>query len=888
MRGHIALWMGWCATLIIAFAATVVLLFRRLQSVVVHPWHKWTWLAYSTPCVLAWCYYLWVFWPGLMSYDSFAQWHQVTNGQFDNWHPAFHTMTIWLITRVWNSPAAIALTQILVLSAVVGWGLAMLRQKGMSRWLAVTICLLLALSPANGCTVITLWKDIPYSTCLLLMGLLTIEIVTSEGAWLERKWAWVFLGIVAALTALYRHNGLPVAFGSLVILLLVYREQWRKFALALSLAFVCWLGVCGPLYNYAGVKPMPATLALCPVLHHIAAHSVAGTPLTADQQALMAEVHPLIDGKWPYDPTNVEPMFDGKLNVERVEASRSELIRLFLSLAWRRPMVDLKHIVLNSAMMWRITQPGMMFALNIVNGKALRMNPEIRNDPRQIIGGPLVEVAGALPPGLAASVKPEWSWCIWHPALPLYLLLLGAVVAAVRARRWQYLLFAMPAGLQSLCLAMVITAPDFRYQWGVSLMGVIVGGFTLFSTPRRIAADAANSTAGSGSSKKLEAPRTLAAGLSADNSEPSLISLTACSATSSNTIRYDDVAVLIPCYNEELSIAKVVRDFSAALPGARIYVFDNNSSDRTGSLAREAGACVVQSPRQGKGHVVRHMFDAVDANFYVMADGDDTYPADAAGELIALARGSGADMVVGTRLEQFQSGSFRRFHRLGNRMITRLLSSIFGVRVTDVLSGYRVFSREFVRSIPVMSPGFEIETELTLHAMAKKFMIREQPVAYGQRPQGSPSKLRTYRDGYHILKTIFLIFKDYKPLTFFGTIAILIAICSFLAGLPAIVDYVTMSVVLHLPLAVLAASLAVVSTLSMVIGLLLHTLRNYHNENMELFRRCIAQVDRLRQSGINGAASGGKSDGSLLSETFTEQVEKDPQADDHKKVRVAA
>ncbi len=310
-----------------------------------------------------------------MSYDSFAQWFQFTTGPMIDWHPAFHTMSNWLITREWTSPAAVALAQILALSAVVGWGLAKMRQKGMPFWLAAAICLVLALSPADGATVITLWKDVPYAICLLLMGLLTVEIVTSQGVWLDGRWAWALLSITAALTALYRHNGPMIAFGSLGVLLIAYRQKWLKMALALSLAVGCWLGVRGPLYWYAGVQPTPASLQLCPVLHHIAAHSNAGTPLTADEQALMAQVHPLVDGKWPYDPTNVGPMFDDKLNAEQIGAHRRELVRLFLTLAWQRPTVELKHVIRNSAMVWQITHTYgncLMLACNIVDNKALR------------------------------------------------------------------------------------------------------------------------------------------------------------------------------------------------------------------------------------------------------------------------------------------------------------------------------------------------------------------------------------------------------------------------------------------------------------------------------------------------------------------------------------
>jgi glycosyltransferase involved in cell wall biosynthesis len=306
---------------------------------------------------------------------------------------------------------------------------------------------------------------------------------------------------------------------------------------------------------------------------------------------------------------------------------------------------------------------------------------------------------------------------------------------------------------------------------------------------------------------------------------------------------YDRVAVLVPCYNEEPTVARVVHGFREALPGATIYVYDNNSKDRTAQCAREAGAVVVESTRQGKGNVVRHMFDTIDADLYVMTDGDDTYPPDAAPKLIELARAAGADMVVGTRLESHGHGAFRRFHQFGNRLISRLIATIFKVDVNDVLSGYRVFSRDFVRCVPLSSQGFEIETELTLQAAAKKFAIRETPIDYGERPEGSYSKLNTWGDGFLILKLIFLIFKDYKPLTFFGSLGIVTALGSMAAGLGPLVSFLRTGHFADVPMALLAAALAIISSILVAIGLLLHTIRNYHNENFELWRRVARRVD---------------------------------------------
>ena len=297
------------------------------------------------------------------------------------------------------------------------------------------------------------------------------------------------------------------------------------------------------------------------------------------------------------------------------------------------------------------------------------------------------------------------------------------------------------------------------------------------------------------------------------------------------------VAVLVPCYNEELTVAKVVADFTQALPGAEILVYDNNSTDKTAILARGAGATVRRAPRQGKGNVVRQMFDEVDAQIYVMVDGDDTYPAAAAAGLITELTKTGADMVVGVRMASFAAGSFRRFHQLGNHLVAGLISRLFSAKVTDVLSGYRVFSRAFVKTVPLMSQGFEIETEMTLQALAKRFVITEVPIAYGCRPEGSQSKLNTCSDGFLVLKSIVMIFKDYKPLLFFSSLSGLLLLVTLAAGLAPILDYVRARYVFHVPLAILASGTGILSALSLTIGLILHTITRHHNENFELLRR---------------------------------------------------
>lgn len=312
---------------------------------------------------------------------------------------------------------------------------------------------------------------------------------------------------------------------------------------------------------------------------------------------------------------------------------------------------------------------------------------------------------------------------------------------------------------------------------------------------------------------------------------------------------YSRVAVLLPCFNEALTVGAVVADFQRHLPGATVYVFDNLSTDGTAEAARLAGAHVVLSPRQGKGHVVRHMFNAVDADAYLMADGDSTYPASEAPKLIETLRSRQADMVVGTRMATYAESAFRRFHVFGNRLVARLISLLFGVRVTDVLSGYRAFSAEFVKTVPLVSQGFEIETEMTLQAAAKGFYLLETPVPYGTRPEGSASKLNTFSDGFLVLKALFFIFKDYRPLVFFSAVSLLLFLASLVAGSAPIYDYIHFRYVYRVPLAVLAAALAIVAILTFFVGIILETVRKYHSESFELWRKRYQQGSSLPRSG---------------------------------------
>jgi glycosyltransferase involved in cell wall biosynthesis len=293
------------------------------------------------------------------------------------------------------------------------------------------------------------------------------------------------------------------------------------------------------------------------------------------------------------------------------------------------------------------------------------------------------------------------------------------------------------------------------------------------------------------------------------------------------------IAVILPCYNEEAAIAETIGGFRAALPSATIYVYDNNSRDRTVELARAAGAVVRAERQQGKGHVVRRMFADVDADIYVMADGDLTYDPKAAPDMVRMLVDEQLDMVVGTRQHE-AAEAYRGGHVIGNRLFTGLLARLFGRSFTDIFSGYRVFSRRFVKSFPVLSEGFEIETEISVHALELRLPVGELVTAYGARPEGSASKLSTYRDGWRILRTIATLYRVERPVLFYGGIAALLTLAAIILAVPLLVTYIDTGLVPRFPTAILVTGMVIVAVLSFFAGLILDTVTRGRREMRRL------------------------------------------------------
>ncbi|HIF35521.1 MAG TPA: glycosyltransferase [Candidatus Thioglobus sp.] len=299
------------------------------------------------------------------------------------------------------------------------------------------------------------------------------------------------------------------------------------------------------------------------------------------------------------------------------------------------------------------------------------------------------------------------------------------------------------------------------------------------------------------------------------------------------------IAILIPCYNEELTIGKVIDDFRGVLPKADIYVFDNNSTDDTVAVSNKHDAIVKKEFRQGKGSVVRAMFKQVDADIYVMVDGDDTYPVDCIDQLLQPVIEGYADMVVGDRHSAgfYQAENKRNLHGFGNNLVKTLINFLFRSDLKDIMSGLRVFNKEFVKLISINSDGFEVETEMTLHALDKKYRIIEVPISYKDRPEGSYSKLNTISDGIRVIKTIFWVFKDYKPLYFFGVMSLFFFFLSMVIGTPVVVEFVQTGYINKVPSAILSTGLMLISVLSLFSAFILDTMVKQHRESYDILSK---------------------------------------------------
>jgi hypothetical protein len=433
------------------------------------------WLLYTLPMIGVWGIYLLTFFPGMMSTDSFDQWTQLVTGQFNNAHPVFHTLTMWLVTRVWFSPAAVALFQIICLALTVAWGIRVLDEQGIPRWASWGLSVLFAILPINGNMVIALWKDILYSTSLLLLSIIFLKIVFTSGGWLNRHSNWVWLGLVCVLVSSFRHNGIPVAFLSLIVLYFFYRWSWKNLLGGLVLLVGMWYLFQGPFLNLIHAeKPQEVEISI--FIHHIAAHMNKGAPLSPDEQAIADEILP--PGNWRYNCCtwlnikNAQGFSDA-----RNEVNFKDIQKLEWQLALKEPGVEIAHQLCISAIVWEIPNHCVNRTLLPASVKDWVRTNQLNLKEDSLIPGLLPWLSGIL---LAIQKEPNLNGLL-SPSIFLFQVVFISIFTAIKRHSPKIILFAIPALLQSAVLAVVNISDNFRYQYGVVLIGLFSLGLLIYA-----------------------------------------------------------------------------------------------------------------------------------------------------------------------------------------------------------------------------------------------------------------------------------------------------------------------------------------------------------------------------------------------------------------------
>jgi len=416
--------------------------------------------------MVVWSIYLLAYWPGGMSPDSIQQWKELLTFKFNDWHPAFHTLTYWLITRLWLSPAAIVITQIVVLSLVLGWGLLVLRQFGSPRWLTWLTVIIFMVLPSVGFMVIVLWKDVFYSTAVTALTIMILELVLTKGQWIEERFSWISLGAIVALIALYRQNGVIPAFGTMAILLVVYRDRWKPFAKAFVLALVLWAGVRGPFYTAIGVnRDVDSGLGIA-LSHLIARYTNTVVPFSTEERALLTKIRGA--EVWPYNCYMENALlYDGHYDFLAAKENINSLILLSAKLIHRDPQVFLEHLACNSSFAYQITQPPnseyeTVFTYIFTNDFGLKTESKL---PR--VKGFLDRWDGQTPGPL--------NWLIWRVPFWNYFLFAGIMLYSFRTKNWKSLLIVVPIALNVAPLALFTGGQAFRYVFSSTLVSVLMG-----------------------------------------------------------------------------------------------------------------------------------------------------------------------------------------------------------------------------------------------------------------------------------------------------------------------------------------------------------------------------------------------------------------------------
>lgn len=768
-------------------------------------------LIYTIPILVIFIIVLLAYWPGILVSDSMVQWHQTQTGNISNWHPAYNTIYIMLLTKIINNPGFVLGIQCLIMSLCIGSFLKKIEKYyNVNKIYLIVSAVILALIPLNYNSAVILLKDSLYSVLLILLSSKTIDII-NEGNYFKSKKNVISLILLLIIIMLFRHNGiLTIGIYSLV-LILIYRKQWQVYLIAgVSIFLYFMLTTVG--FKVLDIKEGNYANKYGPI-SHIFARILNEDKSRLDDEELK-ELSKYVDIEQlesTYNQYNMDYSINSQ-KVDELKLNGDKYIKLAIDEFIESPWIFFKHYIYLDSFLYS----PYAFDNAWVVGMFIETDLWVYSDQYPELN------ENSKIPGLLPKLK-EMSFNFqdgklndytMRPAWYLYITIIASIVLAkiYKSKKIYLIGLVSLANVASIAVAMPVAMT--RYVYSTILLGYLFIIWIIYEIYRKIR-----------SNKKT-----------CNNLEYIK------KGSVTMEIKNKKIAILIPCYNESKTIEKVVNDYKKALPEADIYVYDNNSTDDTDKIAKKAGAIVKYEYKQGKGNVIRSMFREIEADCYLMIDGDDTYPAEDARKMCNLVLEGKADMVIGDRLSStYFTENKRAFHNFGNRIVRFFINKIFKNNIKDIMTGYRAFSYDFVKGFPVLSKGFEIETEMTIHAVDKNYKLVEIPVTYRDRPEGSVSKLNTISDGIKVLKTIGTLFKEYKPSLFFNIIALVSLLVSLVLGIPVLTEYFNTGLVPRFPSLIVSMILLAISILMWITGIILQVINKKHKQLYELYMNLLVK-----------------------------------------------
>ena len=760
-------------------------------------------LLYTVPIFIIFFIALMAYYPGIVAHDGLVQWNYVKTGVLNDWHPAYNTFYLSMLVKIWDNPFLPIFIQCIVLSFSIGFFLSKLdKWYHVNRWYLLFCSILLAALPLTFNSAVILLKDSLFLAFVILLSAYIIEFANDK-KFFDKKSNNIWLNVILLFISLTRHNGLYAAIMFDIVMFIVFRKK-KKYIKTTLITIGIYLLMTTVGYAILDVDRGNVANKYGPVSHLLTRIIIENkNSISRDEYKTLSKFFDIDDAVKGFNSYDMDQVIFAQY-FDTLRENQGEYLSTALKIIIRNPKIVLKHYkyldrFLYSPFRYKDEKfIGMFIETNlwIYKDKYQYLNEDSKIEWLLPI---LKKYSDKCRHGLAGDI-------FMKPAIYMYSIFIISFVLSRKYKNKLLLFLSLFILCNTIILAVSIPVPMTRYVSSTILLGQLMLLWFIYELIKDF--------------------------VTIDYSKEDVV----ISKEELKIVDSKKIAILIPCYNESKTIEKIIKDYKKVLPKADIYVYDNNSEDGTDKIAKKAGATVRYVYRQGKGNVIKRMFKDLDYECYLMIDGDDTYSSEDARNMCALVVNGKADMVIGDRLSStYFKVNKRPFHDFGNRLVRFLINKLFKSNIKDILTGYRAFSYEFVKSFPITSEGFEIETEMTIHALDKKFLIKEIPVGYKNRSKGSVSKLNTYSDGFKVLRTIMRLFKEYKPMSFFGIISIVFFIISIGFGTGVFVEYFKTGLVPRFPTLIFSGFMLMISILMLVCGIILDVVVKKHKQSFQLY-----------------------------------------------------